>query len=298
MSYWPVSKLCTKNSVQNHTKIFTGGLSQEQGATPTIYVSKYNRFVDNIISRVNRILRRSYDPVRVKLATTGSTKKNRIKKKKNKNTPKVVQQGRSSRQSKDLNLEEATKTEVENKSVQQVKAIVENRANTNKRKAQKQKNKNKSSSKAAPKARATLFGLSSIKRDGDVTVNLMSDHTTVRTNFALGPLTLRVEKEFGKGARRELKSATATTAEMRGKLSLRVGNDGTAKLHSIRVLQPKQVRVDSPDEHDRTREFIWKRSSHIAHLVSQKLASATRSMLKPSVKSRALLQSQTQQQQH
>lgn len=109
----------------------------------------------------------------------------------------------------------------------------------------------------------------------------MSDHTTIKTKFSVGPLVLKVEKEFGRAAKKELRSATATTAEMSGKLSLRVLHGGAATLHSIRVLQPKQVRVESADDHDRTREFVWRRSSHIAHLVSQKLSSATRSMLRP-----------------
>ena len=52
---------------------------------------------------------------------------------------------------------------------------------------------------------------------------------------------LKVEKEFGRAAKKELRSATATTAEMSGKLSLRVLHGGAATLHSIRVLQPKQV---------------------------------------------------------
>ena len=46
-----------------------------------------------------------------------------------------------------------------------------------------------------PRAKATLYGLSSIKRSGDVTINMMNTHTTVRTNFLLGPLVLKVEKE-------------------------------------------------------------------------------------------------------
>lgn len=78
--------------------------------------------------------------------------------------------------------------------------VVQTRGNTGgtKKKNKKRKNGNKGSTKASkktPKPRATLFGLSSIKRDGDVSVNMMSDHTTVKTNFILGPLTLRVEKE-------------------------------------------------------------------------------------------------------
>lgn len=96
--------------------------------------------------------------------------------------------------------------------------------------------------KTKSRARATLYGLSSLKRSGDVSVNMMSDHTTIRTKFNLGPLILKVEKEFGRATKKELRSATATTAEMSGKLSLRVLHGGAATLHSIRVLQPKQVR--------------------------------------------------------
>ena len=69
----------------------------------------------------------------------------------------------------------------------------------------------------------------------------MSDHTMIKTRFTLGPLILKVEKEFGRAAKKELRSATATTAEMSGKLSLRVLHGGAATLNSIRVLQPKQV---------------------------------------------------------
>lgn len=47
--------------------------------------------------------------------------------------------------------------------------------------------------------------------------------------------------QFGRGAKKELRSATATTAEMTGRLNLRVMHGGAATLHSIRVMQPKQV---------------------------------------------------------
>jgi len=40
-----------------------------------------------------------------------------------------------------------------------------------------------------------MYGLSSLRRDGDVTVNVMNSHTTVKTKFLVGPLTLKVEKE-------------------------------------------------------------------------------------------------------
>lgn len=275
-----------------------------------LYISKYNRFVDSILGRVNKILRKSYDPVRVRLQSpskktkTNKTKSNKRKKNKTKRRPsgrqfngtEEVEYVLVSTTSQDevklttpqLTTQQilvittpstTTTTEVTPVSSTTRKNPVVDRS-TKRRKSTKTKT-NKVKKTALERARATLFGLSSIKRDGDVKVNIMSDHTTVKTNFLIGPLTLRVEKDFGKGARKEIKSATATTAEMHGRLNLKIINGGAATLHSIRVLQPKQVRVDSADDHDRTREFVWKRSSHIARVVSEKLASATRSMLRP-----------------
>lgn len=41
------------------------------------------------------------------------------------------------------------------------------------------------------------------------------------------------------------------------------------------------MRVDSADGHEKTKRLVWKRSSHIATVVSHKLASAAKSMLQP-----------------
>ncbi|KAL7288033.1 hypothetical protein TKK_0017829 [Trichogramma kaykai] len=343
----------------------------------SIYVAKYNGFVDSILERINRILREKYDPVTVKLASSssgtpsssgvkGSTKKRTTSSKKKKKTsskrrkssnshsknksrvveprsidrqedvssttpssPKEVTQqleqiaasqissteasiGESS-----VAMQQSTRSVSSTKSSQwattsspaQAQASDRGTSPTKKRRPTKSgskpslkpttttkrpasSNSNKvvkkpiktsstSTKRTKSKAKATLYGLSSLKRSGDVSVNLASDHTTIRTKFNLGPLVLRVEKEFGRDERKEVRSATATTAEMSGRLSLRVYHGGAATLHSIRVLQPKQMRIESSDDHDRTREFVWERSARIAHLVSQKLSSATRSMLRP-----------------
>lgn len=49
--------------------------------------------------------------------------------------------------------------------------------------------------------------------------------------------------QFGRGAKKDIRSATATTTEMMGKLNLRVLHGGAATLHSIKVMQPKQVSI-------------------------------------------------------
>lgn len=145
------------------------------------------------------------------------------------------------------------------------------KSSSKKQPAQKKQNAN------AKQAKATLYGLSSLKRVGNVKVNPMADFTTVKSNFVLGPLMLKVEKTSGRNEKRDIRMATATTHEIYGKINIRVVN-GQASLHSIKVQQPKQVKVDSPDNHDRTRQYVWKRSSSIARVVSQKLRSAAKSM--------------------
>ena len=145
---------------------------------------------------------------------------------------------------------------------------------TSSKKQPSQKKQQKTNSK---QAKATLYGLSSLKRVGNVKVNPMADFTTVKSNFVLGPLMLKVEKTSGRNEKRDIRMATATTHEIYGKINIRVVN-GQASLHSIKVQQPKQVKVDSPDNHDRTRQYVWKKSSSIARVVSQKLRNAAKSM--------------------
>lgn len=138
----------------------------------------------------------------------------------------------------------------------------------------------KQTNASAKQAKATLYGLSSLKRVGNVKVNPMADYTTVKSSFVLGPLMLKVEKmDEKRNEKRDIRMATATTHEIYGKINIRVVN-GQASLHSIKVQQPKQVKVDSPDNHDRTRQYVWKKSSSIARVVSQKLRNAAKSMFK------------------
>lgn len=49
-----------------------------------MFVSKYNKFVDGIFTRINTILKRSYDPVNVQLSMDGAEVKTAAMKKTNK----------------------------------------------------------------------------------------------------------------------------------------------------------------------------------------------------------------------
>lgn len=67
--------------------------SEPSAHVPAIYVAKYNRFVDNILGKINNILRANYEPVTVKLTNPSSSsksnkRKSKPKKKGNKNGTK------------------------------------------------------------------------------------------------------------------------------------------------------------------------------------------------------------------
>ena len=62
--------------------------SEPANHVPAIYVAKYNRFVDNILGRINKILRTNYDPVTVKLSNPNTSTKSSKTKLKKKSTKK------------------------------------------------------------------------------------------------------------------------------------------------------------------------------------------------------------------
>lgn len=173
---------------------------------------------------------------------------------------------------------EAVKAAEKPKEKSPAAATTGNKKNKRKSSTKKQPNSTKKNGANAKQAKATLYGLSSLKRVGDVKINPSAEFTTVKSNFVLGPLMLKVEKTSGQNEKRDIKMATATTHEIYGKINIRVVN-GQAALHSIKVQQPKQVKVDSPDNHDRTRQYAWKKTSDIARVVSKNLRSAAKALL-------------------
>lgn len=71
-----------------------GGMdSESSGHVPAIYVAKYNRFVDNILGKINNILRANYEPVTVKLTNPNSSTKTSKNKNKNKTKKKGTKNG-------------------------------------------------------------------------------------------------------------------------------------------------------------------------------------------------------------
>lgn len=117
-------------------------------------------------------------------------------------------------------------------------------SSSNKPHKTKQSGQNNSHREQLEKAEATLYGLATLKRIGNV--KMITDpegkNSTIKTKFTLGPLKLKVEKAFKRGSVRSVKSATAVTNEMMGRMKFRV-LDNSATLMSIKVQQPKQVNI-------------------------------------------------------
>lgn len=141
------------------------------------------------------------------------------------------------------NTKKSTTTSKGNK--QHVKKLHSNKNTVNKKLKQTNKNtatNSKNSAEHLQKAEGSLSGLSSLKRVGNVKVVADPEgrNSTIKAKFTLGPLILRVEKSFKRGSVTNVRSATARTNEMIGRIKFSVVND-RATLMSIKVQQPKQV---------------------------------------------------------
>jgi len=90
------------------------------------------------------------------------------------------------------------------------------------------------------KVKAWLYGMSSLKRTGDVSIFFHTDHRTIQCPFSLGPLELSVIKTLG-GA---TKSAKAVTDTMLGLMDMRIDSkSGNAAITNVFFDEPGGVTV-------------------------------------------------------
>merc|ERR1712198_697054 len=71
-------------------------------------------------------------------------------------------------------------------------------------------------------SKASVSGVSTLTRVGDVSVVDKKDGKELRSDFKLGPVNLKVNRKFGTGKKAIVRTATATTPELTGKMSLYV----------------------------------------------------------------------------
>lgn len=93
--------------------------------------------------------------------------------------------------------------------------------------------------------RGWLYGMSSLKRFGDVSIFIHESYRTIQCPFALGPLELKVSKTLGSGSNKRTKSATATTDLMMGYMDLKIDRGtGQAQITNVVFDEPGGVDVN------------------------------------------------------
>merc|ERR1712198_14306 len=81
----------------------------------------------------------------------------------------------------------------------------------------------KKATRSGPQSsKASVSGVSTLTRVGDVSVVDKKDGKELRSDFKLGPVNLKVNRKFGTGKKAIVRTATATTPELTGKMSLYV----------------------------------------------------------------------------
>merc|ERR1712223_1435551 len=93
------------------------------------------------------------------------------------------------------------------------------------------------------KTLATLSGIATLRRTGDVEVMNAENHKIVKSKFNVGPLQLEVKKTVGKGKGRSVKTAKAITEKLAGKIVIKVKPDGTSHVRSVVFMKPDEVDV-------------------------------------------------------
>ncbi|XP_068228830.1 cylicin-2-like [Palaemon carinicauda] len=144
--------------------------------------------------------------------------------------------------------------------------------------------KTKRSTKGARTSRATVKGLASLRRSGDVVVVNSKGKKELRAKFSLGPVELSMNRKFGQGKSAITKEAKATTPEITGKLAIQVAQNGKAKVTNFMIARPSIVQVDGTlhktDKGGKNdNNFLENSLNRVTPIASQKLKIASRKIL-------------------
>ncbi|XP_063877756.1 cylicin-2-like [Scylla paramamosain] len=156
----------------------------------------------------------------------------------------------------------------------------------NSKKQKKTKGGKRRTKKSIPKvrtSRANVVGIATLRRVGDVKVINRKDAKEIRSQFALGPVGLSVERKFGYGRDAVSRTARATSPELRGKMSILVSADGRARVSNFHIAKPSIVRVEgSLHKEVKTgadNNFMENSLNRITPFASKRLMASARSIL-------------------
>lgn len=132
-------------------------------------------------------------------------------------------------------------------------------------------------------SKASVSGVSTLTRDGDVSVVDKKDGKELRSDFKLGPVNLKVNRKFGTGKKAIVRTATATAPELTGKMHLYVSSKGRTKITKFNIARPAVVHTDGSLNKDLQRSgnnnFMENSISRIVPVAAKKLKLAARAVL-------------------
>ncbi|XP_042241361.1 pre-mRNA-splicing factor CWC25-like [Homarus americanus] len=150
-------------------------------------------------------------------------------------------------------------------------------------KKNKKNNKNKNKNKVRT-SRASVNGIATLRRDGDVKVVNKKNGKEIRSMFTLGPVDLKLTRKFGFGKDAITRNAKATSPSLKGRMHIFVSADGTAKVTKLHVAKPAIVTVDGSlsketrsDRDDNN--FMEKSIGKVTPVATKKLKQAIRDVL-------------------
>lgn len=161
--------------------------------------------------------------------------------------------------------------------------------NSNKSKRSTKKNQKKGKSNKRPNppktSHATVAGIASLVRLGDVQVVDRNGGKELRSEFKIGPVSLKVNRKFGNGKDAIVKSASAESPELTGKMHLLVAANGKAKITKFNILKPSVVTtsgslVAKKGKLDINNNFLENSIGRIVPHAAKKLKLAARGVLK------------------
>ncbi|CAL4140021.1 unnamed protein product, partial [Meganyctiphanes norvegica] len=127
------------------------------------------------------------------------------------------------------------------------------RSTDKKGKSNKGKSNKGKSDKGAKTSRASVSGIASLGRVGDVSVVNRKDGKELRTDFKIGPVNLKVNRRFGSGKSAEVRSATATSPELTGRMHLAVAANGKATITKFTIAKPSVVTTSGSLNRDQNK---------------------------------------------
>jgi len=131
------------------------------------------------------------------------------------------------------------------------------------------------------KTLATLSGIATLRRTGDVEVMNAENHKIVKSKFNVGPLQLEVKKTVGKGKGRSVKTAKAITEKLSGKIVIKVKPDGTSHVRSVVFMKPEEVDVRGTLGDKKRSDLFLKRSiGQVRPVAAQRVLKMARYVMK------------------